>query len=219
MIPITIVDNFLDEPHQLVELSKQLDFTPQPNGTWPGARSPELHTVNQPLFENIILKVIALFHDMESINQTNVDVSMTFQKIPSTLHHGWVHSDSCFMTGILYLNEDPLVNSGTSIYIGKEGTQGLINSDHLEQKRAANLRGSMSEIEMQVQEEHNKQFEKTVDVKGKYNRLTLFHGNVFHSANNFGLDNGEDRLTLVMFFNRVIGGEMPIDRMRVVSKV
>jgi hypothetical protein len=103
------------------------------------------------------------------------------------------------------------------LYTSKEGT--LINLDHTEQKRASNLRGSISEIEMEVQEEYNKQFEKTVDVKGKYNRLTLFHGNVHHSANNLGLDNGEDRLTLVMFFHRVIGGEMPIDRMRTVRKL
>jgi|TARA_B110000240_G_C13354238_1_gene391091 hypothetical protein len=217
MIPITIVDNFLDEPHQMVEFSKQLIFTPEPDGRWAGIRSPELRDIDPFLYDNINKKVIALFHDMESIDHTDVDVSMTFQKIPSTLHHGWVHNDNCFMTGILYLNENPLVNSGTSLYTSKEGT--LINLDHTEQKRASNLRGSISEIEMEVQEEHNNQFEKTVDVKGKYNRLTLFHGNVHHSANNLGLDNGEDRLTLVMFFHRVIGREMPIDRMRTVRKL
>ena len=83
MIPITIVDNFLDEPHQMVEFSKQLIFTPEPDGRWAGIRSPELRDVDSVLYDNINKKVIALFHDMESIDHTDVDVSKDTINPPS----------------------------------------------------------------------------------------------------------------------------------------
>ena len=47
MIPITIVDDFLNEPHQLIELANRLEFTPDPSGMWPGTRSRPLHEVHE----------------------------------------------------------------------------------------------------------------------------------------------------------------------------
>ena len=217
MIPITIVDDFLDEPHQLIELSKNLEFKTDKDGRWPGSRTEEIHTIDELLYNNITTKIMALFHPMRDAKETDLDCSMSFQKVPAKMNHGWVHNDNCFATGILYLNENPLVNSGTSCYTSKEGT--LIDMSTTETKRKCNKKGFMDESDLQIQEKYNSVFQKDVDIRGKFNRLTLMHGNVHHSANSFAVDDDEDRLTLVMFFHRIAGQPMPLDRMRTVRKV
>ena len=55
------------------------------------------------------------------------------------------------------------------------------------------------------------------NVKGKFNRLLLMP-NCYHGANSFESDE-EERLTLVMFFHRIAGEPMPIERMRAVRIV
>ena len=212
MIPITIVDDFLDEPHHLVSLSNRLKYESSPEGWWPGSRSEKLHMINELLYENITTRIMGLFQSLHDLQNEEVDCDMSFQKVPAKLHHGWVHNDNCFATGILYLNDNP----GTSLYTLKK--KSVIDETHIITKKKCNLRGYMTEPDKKVQEEFNNSFQKEVDVKGTYNRLLMFHGNVHHSANSFEAAEG-DRLTLVMFFKRIAGEPMPLERMRAVRKV
>jgi hypothetical protein len=53
-------------------------------------------------------------------------------------------------------------------------------------------------------EENNNDFEETVRIDSKYNRLVLFDSNQPHAANKFiDEDIKEDRLTLVGFFQTI----------------
>jgi len=221
MIPITVVDDFLDEPHQLLELADALEFASDPNGMWPGTRSEQLHLVNDILYDNLVTKVMSLFQALPDLGRSEtsygasaaglVDCTMAFQKIPAKMHSGWVHSDNGFATGILYLNE----SEGTSIYTSKKGS--LLDPSHFETKQKCNRQGYMTERDIQVQMEFNDSFEEHVNVKGKFNRL-LIMPNCYHGANSFEVTDSKDeeRLTLVMFFHRIAGEPMPIERMKAV---
>jgi len=213
MIPITIVDNFLDEPQSLVDLSTTLEYQPSPEGLWPGTRSEKLHVVNGQLYDNIATRVMGLFQSLNDLERGEVDCDMSFQRVPAKFHHGWVHHDNwVYATGILYLND----NAGTSLYTRTSSKD--FNENHVPIKMKSNLRGYMTEEEKEWQAEYNNSFQKEVVVKGIYNRLLMFHGNVLHSANSFETEE-DDRLTLVMFFHRISGEPMPLERMRAVRKV
>ena len=73
MIPITIVDNFLDEPQHFVEFANRLDYRPCPKGLWPGRRSDKLHEVAFPLYDNIATRIMALFHSIHDVLDGEVD--------------------------------------------------------------------------------------------------------------------------------------------------
>ena len=221
MIPYTIVDDFLDEPHQLIELANHLEFTPDPNGMWPGTRSAELHTVSEVYYDNLVTKTMSLFQALPDLGRSEtsygssavglVDCTMAFQKIPAKMKRGWIHSDNGFATGILYLND----SDGTSIFTSKKGS--LLDPSHVETKQKCNHQGYMTERDTLVQMEFNDSFEEHVNVKGKFNRLLLMP-NCYHGANNFESDE-EERLTLVMFFHRIAGEPMPIERMKAVRTI
>ena len=188
---------------------------------WPGTRSAELHTVSEVYYDNLVTKTMSLFQALPDLGRSEtsygasavglVDCTMAFQKIPAKMHRGWVHSDNGFATGILYLNE----SDGTSIYTSKEGS--LLDASHFETKQKCNRQGYMTERDTLVQMEFNDSFEEHVNVKGKFNRLLLMP-NCYHGANSFESDE-EERLTLVMFFHRIAGEPMPIERMRAVRIV
>lgn len=213
MIPITIVDDFLDEPQKLVEFADRLEYQPCPQGNWPGRRCDHLHKIAPPLYDDITTRIMALFHSIPDVLNGEVDVNMQLQRVPAKSHHGWVHHDNCFATGILYLND----NAGTTLYKRTHQFNEEINPVATKQK--SNLQGYLTEPDKKVQEEFNSSFQKEVVVAGLYNRLLMFHGNILHSANSFEREDEEDRLTLVMFFHRFYGEAMPLQRMRAVRKV
>ena len=41
--PITIIDNFFDDPDAIVELANSLDYYAPETGNWPGVRTKRLH--------------------------------------------------------------------------------------------------------------------------------------------------------------------------------
>ena len=41
--PVTIVDNFFDDPDEIVEMAENLKWYPPSLGNWPGLRTKQLH--------------------------------------------------------------------------------------------------------------------------------------------------------------------------------
>ena len=50
--PTTILDDFFDNPHDIINISKSSKITwkPSENGSWPGVRSQSLVNINKDLF-------------------------------------------------------------------------------------------------------------------------------------------------------------------------
>jgi hypothetical protein len=213
--PITILDNFFDNPDKIRDYALSLEYEKDPLGHWPGERSKQLYEINPPLFNEVCRRVMSMYFDLE---QPSSDIrwqaSMNFQKVDESYVSGWVHTDkNVVITAIVYLNKNSNNNGGTSIYKLKndilfpadnelnpykhDAFKGLIDIKDIKEKR----------------EENNNQYTEIVKVQNEYNRILAFCGELPHSAQDFfGNQNEEPRLTLVMFFNQLFVNKSPVDR-------
>ena len=206
VIPSTILDNFLDNPHDIRDWGLSLEYKPDPYNKWPGKRSPFLHLINPELHNYLGKKVLNLFFDTPPLNWK---ATMEFQLISNLEGTGWIHQDYSQFTSLLYLTPESEVNCGSSLYKLKKGKyypytspqEQEINNLRLNHYKTQKLPNNISELKNKYEETT---YEKVMDVKDKYNRLFMFSSNEFHAANYYSPSNGEDRLTLVMFFEDIL---------------
>jgi len=215
--PITVLDNFFDNPDKIRDYALSLNFEKDPEGRWPGVRTKSLHELDPPLFDAICRKVMSLYFDLENnINTVNWVTNMRFQKVNRSYLSGWIHVDNpTIFTAIIYLNKNPNINSGTSIYKIKDNIfvpkidelnihkinayKGLVNIKDIDTKR----------------KENNDQYSEVIKVHNEYNRILSFDAGLPHAAQDFfGDDDDEDRLTLIMFFNELRVNRSPVERVR-----
>ena len=95
--PITIVDDFFEDPDAIVEMANALKYYPPDRGNWPGTRTKQLHVVEERFFNYFGEKVHLLFHDSKP---EYWNMQTHFQKIEpfsedqyDPLNRGWVHQD------------------------------------------------------------------------------------------------------------------------------
>lgn len=200
-IPVSVVDDFWFDPHSLVDYAKTLTFEKASvRHNFPGVRC-KIEDSNPELFSNMINSVLSLF--VEVNDHLKWEASLAFQITDSSLRHGWIHQDdNTLFAFILYLNEHPDPNSGTSIFKRKSYDISL----ETEETKQVHERGHRGEISMdenyfQVLKKYNSQFEETVEVKNQFNRLLVFDSNTYHGVKKF-VDN---RLTMVGFIHKLNG--------------
>lgn len=218
--PVTVLDNFYENPDLVRQFALSLDNSPDPTGRWPGKRSLSLHKVNQAFFNTFCGKLFGLFYDFD-IQTLKYEVDTSFQSISnfsddpdSKLNVGWIHpDDECIFSGVIYLNPNPHENTGTNIY-------NIINEDiPLNQAEKFKLyKGNqpINEVEYSRQLiENNNNFEETINIKNVYNRMILFEGGVYHGVQSFYSPTLEPRLTQVFFVYKAEGGRYPVVRSKV----
>jgi hypothetical protein len=208
VFPITIVDNFLDDPYLAIELANKQEFFTDDEGRWPGSRSNNIAEFAPKFFERTLNKFFAIFYEKDSFYKFTC--SMQFQKVGSKYTDGWAHIDSgSLISGILYLNVNPSINSGTSICMPNS-----IEWDNLNIKnKIENYKnGTDDPIKRQ---ENNDQFHESIIIKNKFNRLIAFDSHLLHKANfEKNIDN-DDRLTIVFFVHNFLSEkEFPLLRSR-----
>ena len=124
--PITIVDNFFEDPDAIVKEAKTLKYFNPQTGNWPGTRTKNLHLELPKLHMYFTQKLNSIFFED---NPDYWETSCHFQAI-DPLHEdqyhkknrGWIHTDdNTWFGGIVYLNRDPEPDTGTSIYSAKYG--------------------------------------------------------------------------------------------------
>ena len=202
--PLTVLDNFLDNPDQLRAFALSCDYQKSQTNAWPGLRSDDLYNLDYPLYRLLCLKIIALFAD-----PTNVGFSAlsNFQKIPKGSHaSGWVHTDQGqSLTAILYLSPNGDMSTGTSLYRLNDLTY---DEQYLKYKDFSKPEEKLEPYRIK----NNQLFTETARVGGFYNRLVMFDSSEFHGANDYAIDD-DDRLTLVIFFTNIDGyGHTPVNR-------
>ncbi len=207
-IPTTIIDGFLDYPEKLRDFALGQDYMPSEEGLWPGIRSKSLYDLSPLVYNAYIQKILNIF--FLPSQPYNYVAESYFQIISKKYDSGWVHKDSpCLITAMLYLTPD--ATSGTSLYEKKD----IFYNDIEYQKEK--VKGNIDVVNNSVaREKHNKNYDKTLDVKGMFNRLFIFDSSTYHSAHDFfGSDNEESRLTLVTFFNDISGSfSTPLQRIK-----
>ena len=218
-IPVTILDNFLENPNSIRDWGLSLPFSSSPEGKWPGERTECLSIIHPPLFNHINKKVLALFFE----NPVEYECYLSFQLIEDYQGEGWVHQDGNLFTFIIYLSEENEINCGTSLYNLKPNKFNFINTqedfNNLELRnhhhKSKNLTPEIQSIQIQ---DLKSNYEKNIDVKDKYNRLLCFSSEQIHKANYFS-NNLSPRLTLIGFVNKIDNLKAPIIRSKQITMI
>jgi len=193
--PTICVDNFLDNPQEIVDESKKLKFYSAEDGSWPGERT---LTNDSPELNNFLIRKIATLL-MPHSHDYKINASGQFQKITKRCgNHGWVHKDPDELTAIIYLSHHK--NCGTSIYKPKSFKSKIINSKI---KNKFYKDGVMTEEYKKALQENNNQFEETMYFESLFNRLVLFDSSQLHGVKNFEIVD-DPRLTYIAFFELII---------------
>ena len=106
MYPISIIDNFFEDPDSVANLSKNLKYLPSADGTWPGVRSDNLHLIDWRLFDNVCRKISHIFYS----NCESWTYQISFQRVMPFSENqydkkncGWVHKDRTNFGGVIFL--------------------------------------------------------------------------------------------------------------------
>jgi len=206
--PTTIINNFLDDPMGVREFALTLPYKEGPN--YPGVRSDLLKNISPSFDHEVVNRFLKVFYNLKGKRYYwNCDV--VFQRInKGNAPRGWIHRDPGTVTCVLYLNPEENKESGTIIYEPK-------NPVLLDPFKNRNTKHLSIEEREPFRKEHQEQFEETVILKNKFNRLIAFDGQMYHSANDLIRSDSEgDRLTMVMFlYDFMIQGEnVPLVRMK-----
>lgn len=218
--PVTVLDNFYENPDLVRQFALSLKFNPTPDGKWPGERTEPLYDVNLNFFNTFCNKLFSLFFDFE-YDDVNWSVETTFQKVSkfsnkehSLFNVGWIHKDPCIFSGVIYLNPNPEKNTGTSVYKLRDGE--CDDSKQLEKYKLY----VGEEIDESVYEKsilyNNNKFEESIRVENFYNRIVLFEGGQYHGVPSFYTNSNEPRLTQVFFVHKLTtSGSYPVVRTKV----
>ena len=208
--PITIVDNFFEDPDGIVEMANELRYYTPNTGNWPGQRTKNLHVEEPRFFKYFGNKLHLLFY--ETVPEY-WNLQCHFQMIHpfcddknSKKNRGWIHRDiDTWFGGIVYLKKDPEPNTGTSVYKVKKGFSHQY-AEEIEQKEALYRSENVDDAEYnKAYDAMRDQFEETVTVANVYNRFVMFNGNTHHGVQTFGTT---PRLTL-NFFGMAQTGKLP----------
>jgi galactitol-specific phosphotransferase system IIB component len=214
LFPTTIVDDFLNQPNQYVDLASSLEYLPSSDGAWPGVRTENLSELYPEMINNIIFKLMSLYYNFfkwdESIHWTSQSY---FQKVDNIYDDGWVHCDlHSHLTSIIYLCDNGL---GTSLCIPKNITtfSGLKNQ---QQKFESYKNPEKIATMKQFKEDNNSMFQKTISIDSRFNRLLVFESQNYHCADNFkNIKSNVERLTLIIFINNIVSNKFPIQRCKI----
>ena len=215
--PFICVDNFYEDPDEIVAYAKTKKYFSDPIGQWPGKRWDSKDKENNLTFFSWVGRKILSCYFGQQACKINFGGNNSFQLImPSekAAHRlspneqsskGWIHSDGDSILGaVVYLNKNQDNNNGTSMYRRKKLGCLAINGDT---KRKFYTNKISVEEHKRGLKENNEQFEETLRVSSVYNRLICYDGQQFHAQNFSPLD--EDRLTQVIFI-KVLNAPPPL---------
>ena len=217
MIPITIIDNFLENPNEVVEFASTLEYLPHPEGKWPGKRTTNLDKINPSFKKYIESKILSIFLPLDDILSYEAD--SIFQLTSDISDTGWIHSDAPYeMSCILYLNKDNDKKSGTSLYKPKSYHPIKTPQDHdlnFNTRLKHHKKGILDQSDKIKKDEwENENYIKIQEIDNNFNRLLIFPSNTPHSANKFPSPEISPRLTLTFFFKNIASTRpFPLNRM------
>lgn len=216
--PVTIVDDFYENPELVRDFALSQKFYPSA-GNYPGMRTDLISDINQNFYQTFCEKLFGLFYDM-SDTYISWNLDTMFQKISrmsenkkSKFNEGWIHHDPCIFSGIIYLSMNSVgtniyepIDPNDTYYCQKERDIFYLGKEISEEEYASAI------------VENNSKFKPSVQIDGKFNRLVLFEGGVWHGVPSFYCNN-EDRLTQVFFAYKISSGEDSLNYPIVRSKM
>ena len=190
-----IVDDFLEQPLAIRDIALNLEYKSSYTGIYAGKRTLSLNLTHEPLYTKISKKILSYYN----LDFNDYNAEMCFHITEGKFgKQGWVHSDyPVILSSVLYLN--PSINgidSGTSLFDKNPGFSAHSQKEILTLKKSF-IQGIDC---IKEKEKFNSNYTKTVVIGGKFNRLVIYPGNVFHTGEGyFGNNVCDSRLTLVSF--------------------
>ncbi len=212
IVPVTIIDNFFDDPLWVRNYGLGLSYTPDPRNQWPGERTASLNTFDKDLLGYTINKFLSLYYNFDK-SEVVWSASGAFQKISSKYKDGWIHTDPTLITIIIFLNDETDSIAGTTLYEKKKETS--THTTYLDKKSESFNNTDLIETTEEFRKQNNDQFIESVVIKNKFNRLLAFDSHLYHSANNFS--SIENRLTLTLFIEKLTVDNFPLQRTKTLS--
>ena len=205
MIPVSVLDNFFENPDDVRKFALQQTYTKK--FAVPGYRTEPLHIIAPGLFDIFAARVFSLFFDFDAEPTISWNMSASFQWVPAVYETGWVHTDDVDKThisGVVYLTPDAPLDGGTSVYKPTDRTQDIddsLKAPFYDFYTTSSL-DSFPDLEKyrKLRDDHNAKFDRTISIANVYNRLFTYNTYDYHSEDKFFGNTLEDsRLTLVFF--------------------
>ena len=201
--PLTIVDDFFPDVEYVLDLAKKIEYQNLGSTSFPGKISKD---VDKQLHDWVERKILNIFWDTP-ILQKYVESQVDFQKIEpsSNYNYGLIHHEvdpKCAV--VVYLNDNPTSDSGTSFYKLKDEYQYYDEncSEYIEYiKETTSFHGGIKSSNYEkIVESHQNKFEEIMRVQPKQNRMILYSPEVWHAQTSYGNDT---RYTLRCFLHVV----------------
>jgi hypothetical protein len=215
-LPVTIVDNFFDNPNYVEKYGLSLEYFIPEGFIFPGKRSECLSVLDPILHSYINYKILSLFYN--NLDTLSYSCNLRFQLIENNNYTGFIHQDTSLYTFIIYLTPETEINCGTSFYKPTINSLGIGNTSSLISKYSKIKHNVIKNNNITQQEQNEKKqiedesYTKTLDVKDIYNRLLIFPSHLHHSANSLFSKLTPHRLTLVGFVYGLNTSNTPLYR-------
>ena len=209
--PITQTFNTFHNPYQILDMAKSMSYSNNPN--YPGVRTGFLHELEFDFYLSYCQKILRLFYSFEELDKVNFSATSQFQKITKKdlkLNKSWVHIDSISkLTVITYLTDN--ADCGTNFFLPKK-TGALIKDDRLKKQFYSGEQVDMEEYINQLNKNNN-QYYNVSKINSVFNSTVTFDGNYPHAESLYGLNEGEERYTMITFFNDIVAPRYPVAEM------
>jgi hypothetical protein len=195
MIPIKIIDNFLEAPQIWRTFALKQEYFVDEISNFPGEYSKTLNEINSELFHSIAKKLIQNLQGYSHFKELLIN----FRIADGSYGTGWIHSDDprYNVAGLIYLNDIPQQNSGTILYNKILDTNESF--EHFKDQEFASNPKDRSNFERYKQKQRLF-FQKNTTIHNVFNRCVMYSPLLWHSADTFfGTTRQDSRLTLNFF--------------------
>jgi hypothetical protein len=208
--PITVVDNFYNNPDDIVQFVVSQKFEKTQKGGFQGKRTQGLHTLNRNMFDYFCSKLFSLFYDKQPNMKwkvvTNFDLIEQKTKSVGT---GWIHQDNNkhLLAGLIYLNKNWQESVGTNLYEKVKDVD-----EHLSQTKTDYFLDN-TDLDKYLKDKqiNNSSFDKTGSIEPVYNRMVCYDASYFHAIGDIS-NLKTDRLVQVFFVEELKVDSFPLER-------
>ena len=210
--PITIIDDFLDNPEAVREWGISISKEYHPLRIYPGKRSQNLVQVYPEFAHSIYKRVLSVFYEnIPSQHEGGIYFDIIEK---NTYEEGWVHQDPTDISFVIYLNKEYKNNCGTSIYKPNPLTIAPPSntSQIMDIKSQDFLNKKTTEEGRKARNIFNSHYKNVLNVNPLFNRCLIFPGSHPHSVNNIDTGTDEDRFIIMGYISKLISPTPPLNR-------
>lgn len=210
--PTTVIDEFFKEPRMLsstLDLAKSVEYFRE-NENYPGESSRlRLDELDPELNSWVVERILSQFWDLKSEQISwclSVDFARTFKlaKKGEIEGFGVPHQDNESWTGagIVYLNDIPTEDSGTSLFRLKDKNKFFKRASREFVESARNFNAGLQVDNYgQLLADHRNKFEETMRVQLRPNRLMFYSPQQWHCQTTYNHE--KPRYTMRVFIGAV----------------